>query len=85
MLHDWQTITRCTNKTQALESSSWGRVFAQAGHEIRILPAQFVKPYLKANKNDFNDAEAIVEAGARAQMRAVSGTSLSARRSCGAE
>lgn len=48
-----------------------GRIFALAGHEVRILPAQFVKPYLKANKNDFNDAEAIAEAGGRANMRCV--------------
>ena len=34
-------------------SQYWGRVFAQAGHAVRILPAQFVKPYVKANKNDF--------------------------------
>jgi transposase len=52
-------------------SQYWGRAFAKAGHEIRILPAQFVKPYLKANKKDFNDAEAIAEAGGRASMRCV--------------
>src|SRR5712691_2170705 len=50
-------------------SQYWGRVFTKAGHEVRILPAQFVKPYLKANKNDFNDAEAIAEAAGRASMR----------------
>ena len=38
---------------------------------MRILPAQFVKPYLKANKNDFNDAAAIAEAASRASMRYV--------------
>ena len=52
-------------------SQYWGRVFTKAGHAVRILPAQFVKPYLKANKNDFNDAEAIAEAGGRAHMRCV--------------
>ena len=52
-------------------SQYWGRVFAQAGHEIRIVPAQFVKPYVKTNKNDFNDAEAIAEAASRATMRFV--------------
>jgi transposase len=52
-------------------SQYWGRVFTKAGHEIRILPAQFVKPYLKANQNDFNDAEAVAEAGGRAHMRCV--------------
>jgi transposase len=52
-------------------SQYWGRVFTKAGHEVRLLPAQFVKPFLKANKNDFNDAEAIAEGGGRANMRCV--------------
>ena len=43
-----------------------GRAFTKTGHDVRILPVQFVKSYLKANKNDFNDAEAIAEAGSRA-------------------
>ena len=66
------TVPRCIVATEACPGSQyWGRVFARAGHEIRILPAQFVKPYLKANKNDFNDAAAIAEAGGRASMRCV--------------
>jgi transposase len=52
-------------------SQFWGRVFARYGHTLRILPAQFVKPYLKSNKNDFNDAEAIAEAATRPTMRCV--------------
>src|SRR6516162_9622911 len=52
-------------------SQYWGRVFAKAGHDVRIVPAQFVKPYVKTNKNDFNDAEAIAEAAGRATMRFV--------------
>jgi transposase len=59
----------------AMESCSgsqyWGRVFAHAGHTIRIVPAQFVKPYVKTNKNDFNDAQAIAEAASRGTMRFV--------------
>ena len=35
-------------------SQYWGRLFQQAGFEPKIIPAQFVKPYLKSNKNDFN-------------------------------
>jgi transposase len=63
---------RCVVATESCPGSQyWGRIFTQAGHEVRILPAQFVKPYLKANKNDFNDAEAIAEAGGRASMRCV--------------
>jgi transposase len=52
-------------------SQHWGRKFAALGHDVCIIPAQFVKPYLKSNKNDFNDAEAIAEAATRATMRCV--------------
>jgi transposase len=48
-----------------------GRRCDDAGHEVRIIPAQFVKPYVKSNKNDFNDAQAIAEAASRATMRFV--------------
>ncbi len=57
----------------AMESCSgsqcWGRIFAQAGHDVRLVPAQ--KPYVKTNKNDFNDAHASAEAASRASMRFV--------------
>lgn len=52
-------------------SQYWGRRFVAAGHEVKIIPAQFVKPYVKSNKNDYNDAEAIAEAGTRGTMRCV--------------
>lgn len=66
------TTPTCVVATESCPGSQyWGRVFTKAGHEVRMLPAQFVKPYLKANKNDFNDAEAIAEAGSRASMRCV--------------
>lgn len=52
-------------------SQYWGRVFANAGHTLRLIPAQFVKPFLKANKNDFNDALAIAEAAGRPDMHCV--------------
>ena len=38
---------------------------------MRLIPAQFVKPFLKSNKNDFQDAEAIAEAATRQNMRFV--------------
>ena len=41
------------------------------GHDVRLIPAQFVKPFLKSNKNDFLDAEAIAEAVSRHNMRFV--------------
>jgi transposase len=45
------TASQCVVATEACPGSQyWGRIFATAGHEVRILPAQFVKPYVKANK-----------------------------------
>jgi transposase len=42
----------------------WAKVLADLGHEVRLVAPQFVKPYVKSNKNDRNDAEAICEAAA---------------------
>jgi transposase len=49
----------------------WGRTLQQFGHTVRLIPPQFVKPYVKSNKNDAADAEAICEAVSRPQMRFV--------------
>jgi transposase len=48
-----------------------GTVLREQGHQVRLIPAQFVKPYRKTNKNDFIDAEAIAEAVAKQNMRFV--------------
>jgi transposase len=48
-----------------------GGVLREQGHEVRLIPAQFVKPYRKSNKNDFLDAEAIAEAVSKQNMRFV--------------
>jgi transposase len=48
-----------------------GRALSQQGHDVRLIPAQFVKPFLKSNKNDYLDAEAIAEAVERENMRFV--------------
>ena len=48
-----------------------GAALRDQGHEVRLIPAQFVKPFLKSNKNDFLDAEAIAEAVSRGNMRFV--------------
>jgi transposase len=48
-----------------------GAALRDQGHDVRLIPAQFVKPFLKSNKNDFLDAEAIAEAVARENMRFV--------------
>ena len=48
-----------------------GRGLREQGHEVRLIPAQYVKPFVKTNKNDFIDAEAIAEAVGRPKMRFV--------------
>ena len=48
-----------------------GRALREQGHDVKLIPAQFVKPFVKSNKNDFIDAEAIAEAVERANMRFV--------------
>ncbi len=52
-------------------SHYWAREIGALGHEVRILPAAYVKPYVKRNKNDAADAEAICEAVTRPSMRFV--------------
>ena len=49
----------------------WGREIAALGHDVRLMPPQFVKPYVKSQKNDAADAEAICEAVQRPTMRFV--------------
>src|SRR6201990_3306944 len=48
-----------------------GRVLREQGHDVKLIPTQFVKPFVKSNKNDFLDAEAIAEAVERQNMRFV--------------
>jgi transposase len=52
-------------------SHYWARKLAALGHTVRLMAPQFVKPYVKTNKSDRNDAEAICEAVARPNMRFV--------------
>lgn len=52
-------------------ANHWGRWLKQHGHEVRLMHPRFVKPYVKTNKNDARDAEAICEAVTRPQMRFV--------------
>jgi transposase len=49
----------------------WGRTLQRFGHTVRLMAPQFVKPYVKTNKNDVADAEAICEAVGRPHMRFV--------------
>ncbi|MDQ6987096.1 MAG: IS110 family transposase [Mariprofundaceae bacterium] len=52
-------------------SHYWARKFQAMGHNVRLISPQFVKPYVKSNKNDMADAEAICEAVQRPNMRFV--------------
>jgi len=49
----------------------WARRFKEFGHDVKLMSPQFVKPYVKSNKNDANDAEACCEAVTRPSMRFV--------------
>ena len=49
----------------------WGRVLQSLGHTVKLIPPQFVKTYVKTNKTDAADAEAICEAVTRPNMRFV--------------
>ncbi|MDG9793677.1 IS110 family transposase, partial [Brucella anthropi] len=49
----------------------WAREIGEFGHEIRLVPPAYVKPFVKRQKNDVADAEAIAEAATRPTMRFV--------------
>ena len=49
----------------------WGREIAELGHEVKLIPPIYVKPFVKRHKNDAADAEAICEAASRPTMRFV--------------
>ncbi|WP_252629319.1 IS110 family transposase [Aeromonas veronii] len=70
-----QFISTTSTLSGCLRGMSWfailGAPVPTGGVRTKIIPAQFVKPYLKSNKNDFNDATAIAEAGSRGSMRCV--------------
>ena len=49
----------------------WAREFIALGHEVKLIAPQYVKPFVKGNKNDYNDAQGIAEAAQRPNMRFV--------------
>lgn len=65
-------LTPCLIGMEACGSAHhWARELERLGHTVRLMAPQFVKPYVKTNKNDAADAEAICEAVARPNMRFV--------------
>lgn len=65
-------LTPCVIGMEACASAHyWGRELTRLGHDVRLMAAQFVKPYVKTNKNDAADAQAICEAVSRPSMRFV--------------
>src|SRR6201747_3298200 len=68
----FQKLPPCLVGIEACASSHyWSRELHALGHTVRLMPPAYVKPYVKRQKNDATDAEAICEAVARANMRFV--------------
>jgi len=65
-------LPACTIVMEACGGANyWARVFQGSGHAVKLISPQFVKPFVKTNKNDANDALAIVEAASRPSMNFV--------------
>ena len=56
---------------EACGSHHWGRALSAFGHQVRLIPPQYVKPFVKRSKNDRNDAEAIAVAAAQPSIGSV--------------
>jgi transposase len=70
-------LSPCTVGVEACGTAHhWARVIGRYGHRVRLMPPAYVKPYLKRNKNDGRDAEAICEAVSRPTMRFVAVKSI---------
>ena len=70
MLGFFSGLSPCLVGMEACASAHyWARELQALGHEVRLIPPQYVKPFVKTNKNDASDAEAICEALIRPTMR----------------
>ncbi len=78
----FQKLSPCLVGIEACASSHyWSRELGALGHTVRLMPPAYVKPYVKRQKNDATDAEAICEAVGRANMRFVA-TKTPEQQSC---
>ena len=72
LLSFFDELPRCLVGMETCASANyWARELIALGHEVRLMPPQYVKPYVKRSKNDASDAEAICEAVTRPTMRFV--------------
>lgn len=72
VLNFFANLEKCLIGVETCSGSHyWGRELVKLGHEVHLLPAQHVKPFLRGNKNDYNDALAIAEAVVRPEIRVV--------------
>jgi len=76
------TLPRCVVAMEACASAHyWAREIAAVGHDTKLIPPAYVKPFVKRQKSDMADAEAICEAAQRPTMRFVQGKSAEAQAS----
>ena len=72
LLEFFRKLSPCLIGMETCASANhWARELIALGHEVRLMPPQYVKPYVKRSKNDASDAEAICEAVMRPTMRFV--------------
>ena len=66
VLRYFANLEQCVVGIEACHSSHyWARQLMALGHEVRLIPTQYVKPFLRGGKNDANDAQAICDAASR--------------------
>lgn len=81
VLEEFSRIEPCTVALEACAGAHhWSREISKLGHDVRLIAPHYVKPYVKRQKNDANDAEAIAEAASRPTMSYPAGDACIAER-----
>jgi transposase len=72
VLEYFANLPKCLVAMEACASAHhWARQVGALGHQVKLIAPHYVKPYVRGNKNDYNDALAIAEAATHPQMRFV--------------